>query len=112
MGWDRQAAQAQVADHVGCAPVEEDRPRRALEPGVGRKFAVQHQLREQGAVAPGQGLSADGLLAADDGPARLGRGRIARRRQGLDQAGLARTGPAGDDDALRPVHASRVAIIM
>ncbi|MNL58488.1 hypothetical protein D3C87_1821290 [compost metagenome] len=112
MGRNRKTAQGQVADHVGDAAIEEDRTSRCSRACVGVQIAVQHQFGEQRAVAPRQGLSVDGLLATDDGAPRLGRGRMTRRRQRLDQAGLARAGAAGDEDAPQRCHASRVAIIM
>jgi hypothetical protein len=94
----RRADEAQIADHVGDAAIEEDRAGPGGERRVGVHLRRQHQLREERRVEPWQGPSRDRRLRLDDAPPGLVRDGETLAPQRLDERGLARAGPAGDDE--------------
>src|SRR5690606_32360424 len=83
-------------DQVGYAPVEEMETRPAARFVMGAHVPGEHELGEKERILPRQCRPVERLLHADDGTTRLGRGCIPRPGEGLDQAGLAGTGAAGD----------------
>ena len=94
----RQAHQVQIADDVRHAAIEEHRPGKRLRRTVAAHLPCQHLFGECGGIAPGQGIAADRGLILNDRAAGLDSGVEASRFQRADQAGLARTGAARDDD--------------
>jgi hypothetical protein len=105
----RQAEQAQIADHVRHAAVEEHRPCFRLRQAIGAHLPAQHQLGEGRRIDPGQRRAADRHLVLDDAAPGLDRTGIARPLQRIDQRALARARAAGNDDEAVGIrnHAAR-----
>ena len=95
---DRQAEQAQVADHIGDAAIEEHDARPGGVRMIGLHLPRQHRLGKELRIDPWQGSPRDQHLLLDDLPANLVRAAEAGAFEGRDQRAFSGARAAGHDE--------------